>query len=31
MQRLALTTWSIHPYLHEGTLALLDMPALPYQ
>jgi sugar phosphate isomerase/epimerase len=27
MQRLALTTWSIHPYLHEGTLALLDMPA----
>jgi len=27
MQRLSLTTWSIHPYLHEGTLALLDMPA----
>lgn len=27
MQRLSLTTWSIHPYLSEGTLALLDMPA----
>lgn len=27
MQRLSLTTWSIHPYLADGSLALLDMPA----
>ena len=27
MQRVALTTWSIHPYLADGQLALLDMPA----
>ena len=27
MQRIALTTWSIHPYLSDGTLALVDVPA----
>ena len=27
MQRISLTTWSIHPSLSDGSLALLDMPA----
>ncbi|MBM4413655.1 MAG: TIM barrel protein [Chloroflexi bacterium] len=27
MPRISLTTWSIHPYLNEGSLNLLDMPA----
>ena len=27
MQRIALTTWSIHPYLSDGSLDLLAMPA----
>lgn len=27
MPRISLTTWSIHPYLHDGSLSLLDMPA----
>ena len=27
MPRISLTTWSIHPYLHEVSLSLLDMPA----
>jgi sugar phosphate isomerase/epimerase len=27
MQRISLTTWSIHPYLSDGSLALVDMPA----
>ena len=27
MQRIALTTWSIHPYLSDGSLDLMAMPA----
>ncbi len=27
MQRIALTSWSLHPYLSDGSLALVDMPA----
>lgn len=27
MQRIALTSWSIHPYLTDGSLALVDVPA----
>ena len=27
MQRIALTSWSLHPYLTDGSLALNDLPA----
>ncbi len=27
MQRIALTSWSLHPYLTDGSLALTDLPA----
>jgi len=27
MQRIALTSWSVHPYLIDGSLALIDLPA----
>lgn len=27
MQRIALTTWSVHPYLTDGTLPLAELPA----